>query len=160
MWAQGFLWHQGAYGQPGLCSRLPLPPFLLSVDCTQDKSEWETDHQTRRPSLEQVRASRVQMSSAPFPSFTNEVTGSESCLCLRGVRKDAAGLAHLKVRREGSGCPGAWGQFWMGVQLGIAWGELPHWTRGPPLVTCPLPFAFLNSCLFLFSLKPLPTFPT
>ena len=92
-------------------------------------------------------------------SDSPKATGSE--VPLPG-RKGAAGLAHLrkKVGSEGSGCPRAWGQFWVEVQLGVAWGELPHWTRGPSPVPCPLPFAFLNSCIFFFSLKPLPEFPT
>lgn len=76
-----------------------------------------------------------------------KVTGSESCLCLGGGRKDAAGLAHFKkVRREGSGCPGPWGQFWMeclallGVSFPIGQEDLP-WS--PAL--CPLPSLILAS---------------
>ena len=51
---------------------------------------------------------------------------------------------------------GSSGEVW----LGAAAVSFPRRTRGPSLVPYPLPFAFLNSCPFLFSLKLLPAFPT
>lgn len=60
---------------------------------------------------------------------------------------------------RGTAVPGPRGSFGE-VWLGIAAVSFPHLTRGPSLVPYPLPFAFLNSCPFLFSLKLLPAFPT